>query len=882
MQFAKLRLSGFKSFVEPTELLIEPGITGVVGPNGCGKSNLVEALRWVMGESSAKRMRGAEMDDVIFGGTANLAPRNLAEVVLHLDNRGRTAPAAFNHHDELEVVRRIERGCGSDFRLNGKSVRARDLQLLFQDNSSGAHSSALVSQGRIGAIVSAKPADRRSLLEAAAGITGLHSRRHEAELRLKAAENNLVRLDDVIQAMEGQLANLKKQARQAARYRGLSDRIRKAEAVVLHLRWLAVQEGEGQARAAFQLADDGVRERMVAVTRATATQAGAAEAVPPLRQTEVEAAAALQRLKVAEEALEAERRRIEAARQDAERRLAQIVGDIDREKALEADTAEALTRLAEERDRLQAERTGETESETAARAVHEAAAADVSTHEAALNELTAGIAAAEAEARALAERVGGLETRLAGLDRRREEVAAQKATLDAEIAAAPDVAKADGRLIEAEALLGSLRSNAEAAEAKRQEAEAAHTVATDRAQAARGTLGKLTAEAEALTAVLDSGELDLFPPLIDSLTVESGYEMAFAAALGEDVAASLDEAAPVHWRALPPFSPAPQLPDGVASLAAHVEAPAALARRLSQTGLVPDEATGRRLSTQLGAGQQLVTRDGARWRWDGYTAAAEAPTAAAARLTQRNRLAALEAEIPAAAATSQAADDEAAAAREATEAARNYEKEARRAVDEAFAELGRARDQLARLGREAAARDSRLSGLADALAQIAVDREQAAADLETVSRAQADMPDISIRREQAQARRVALAEARAVQEERRNALDALLREAEGRARRLEAIAGEERSWQDRAAGTHRRIAELDSRAEEVREAVRQLEGRPAAIATEREALLSSIAEAEAKRGAAAESLARAENELAEADRELKATEGKLAEAREAR
>ena len=272
MQFAKLRLSGFKSFVEPTELLIEPGITGVVGPNGCGKSNLVEALRWVMGENSAKRMRGSEMDDVIFGGTADRPERNLAEVSLHLDNADRTAPAMFNDSEELEVSRRIERGCGSDYRLNGKSVRARDLQLLFQDNSSGAHAAALVSQGRIGAIISAKPADRRSLLEAAAGITGLHSRRHEAELRLKAAENNLVRLDDVIAAMEGQLAGLKKQARQAARYRSLSDRIRRSEATLLHIRWLAAQIEEQAARTDFAAADDGVRDAMVTVTRATARQ----------------------------------------------------------------------------------------------------------------------------------------------------------------------------------------------------------------------------------------------------------------------------------------------------------------------------------------------------------------------------------------------------------------------------------------------------------------------------------------------------------------------------------------------------------------------------------------------------------------------------------
>ncbi len=274
MHFTRLRLSGFKSFVDATELVIEPGVTGIVGPNGCGKSNLVEALRWVMGETSAKRMRGDDMDDVIFGGTSNRPARNLAEVTLALDNRSHTAPAGFNDAEDLEVTRRIERGSGSDYRINGKLVRARDVQLLFADNASGANSPALVSQGKVGQIINAKPQDRRMLLEEAAGITGLHSRRHEAELRLKAAETNLTRLDDVIGAMDTQLAGLKKQAKQAARYRTLSEQIRKAEAVLWHLRWIAAQAENERARTAFTRAESQVAELMLAVTQLTTRRTG--------------------------------------------------------------------------------------------------------------------------------------------------------------------------------------------------------------------------------------------------------------------------------------------------------------------------------------------------------------------------------------------------------------------------------------------------------------------------------------------------------------------------------------------------------------------------------------------------------------------------------
>ena len=217
MHFARLRLAGFKSFVDPTELVIAPGLTGIVGPNGCGKSNLLEGLRWVMGESSAKKMRGGEMEDIIFSGTDFRPGRNVAEATLTLENTDRSGPAPYSEQEEIQVLRRIERGSGSNYRINGQEARARDVQLFFADIATGTKSSALVSQGQISDLIRAKPSGRKHLLEEAAGIAGLQSRRHEAELRLKAAETNLERLGDVVGNLEGQLANLQRQARQAQR-----------------------------------------------------------------------------------------------------------------------------------------------------------------------------------------------------------------------------------------------------------------------------------------------------------------------------------------------------------------------------------------------------------------------------------------------------------------------------------------------------------------------------------------------------------------------------------------------------------------------------------------------------------------------------------------
>ena len=289
MQFEKLRIVGFKSFVDPTEFVIEPGLTGVVGPNGCGKSNLVEAMRWVMGETSFKSMRASAMDDVIFNGSGGRPARNTAEVSLVIDNASRTAPAGWNDAERLEISRKIEREEGSTYRINAREARARDVQLLFADAASGARSPALVRQGQIGEIIAARPQARRRILEDAAGIAGLHSRRHEAELRLKAAEDNLTRVEDVLRHLETQVESLGKQARQAIRYKDIAAHIRRAEALLMHLAVLDARAQLITAERQFEAETRVVAERTRLQGEAARVLAVAEHAIQPLREEETRA-----------------------------------------------------------------------------------------------------------------------------------------------------------------------------------------------------------------------------------------------------------------------------------------------------------------------------------------------------------------------------------------------------------------------------------------------------------------------------------------------------------------------------------------------------------------------------------------------------------------
>jgi chromosome segregation protein len=881
IQFTRLRLSGFKSFVDPAELLIEPGMTGVVGPNGCGKSNLIEALRWVMGETSARQMRGGEMDDVIFGGTSGRPARNVAEVMLGLDNTARTAPPQFDR-DEIEVMRRIERGNGSNYRINGLDTRARDVQLLFADAATGARSSGLVSQGRVGALINAKPADRRSLLEEAAGISGLYSRRHEAELRLKNAELNLSRLDDVLATLDEQLKSLQKQAKQANRYRTLSEQIRRVEAQVLYLGWLEALVTVDAARAAFRDSEMKVEEATSHAASASAMQAETAAALPDLRRADAEAAASLQKVMAEREQLEAEEGRLAELRRDLERRLEQAGADLQREHARAADASGALARLEEERALLAEAGEGEAEAKLLAEQAVDLAAEAVVIVEQELSALMEEVAAADAERAAALRRLSECETRLGRLAERLGVAERQKAEIEGESIDRSDLTALEMELEETLEFLEESREQAEVADRRRVQALAAREFARDAFQAANAAKSRLQAEADGLRQVLAQGAAGDHRPVLDDVSARTGFEPALAAALGEDLSAPLDPAAPLHWDDLGPLDHPPALPEGAEPLSRYVAAPAQLARRLAQVGVVKDAASGEKLRPLLAGGQRLVTPDGDLWRWDGYVARSGAPSPMALRLAQRNRLRELEASLDDAAIGVEEAEEKVETATREVDGAAEAERRAKEAVKQAEAEAAKARDSHARLSQRFAAFETRMAAATQAWSDACADHAQAEAELAEARTAVAAFPESGDGRDKVNLLRATLAERRSTLVEARSALDGVAREGAERRRRLDALDGDAKSWRARAEAAKAHVEELAERREEIALEMERLASLPDTIARRRAELFERLETAEAARKAATDALIGAEQRLAEADRRMREAEALLANSREER
>jgi len=878
VHFQRLRLSGFKSFVEGQEFRIEPGLTGVVGPNGCGKSNLLEALRWVMGANSAKAMRAGGMDDVIFAGSGARPSRNHAEVALTIDNASRTAPAAWANDPVLEVVRRIDRGEGSTYRINGREVRARDVQLLFADASTGANSPALVRQGQINELIGAKPQNRRMILEEAGGVSGLHGRRHEAELRLRAAETNMARLDDVAGELDSALGRLKREARQAEKYKRLSAEIRSLQSALLFARWADARDTleavEAEADKAARLVEETARE----VAARTVAAAQAEEAIGPLREEAQVAGAVLHRLAIENDRLE---REAAQATEQVERLTAErvrVTADRERELHIVDDAKAALERL--NTDLADVEQQTKDAPERLPALIEASRAADTAraAAEAEVERLAGELAAQDAERRAAEARVTEAQTRLGrnarALDAAKVDRAALGDTVD------PRVAEAQARFDAALKALREARETLTRAEADQAAAATAEAEARKTMRETEDQLGRLKTEARGLAQLTAPTTKAGFAPALDQVSPAAGYEAALAAALGDDLNAALDAKAPSHWAGRDPAAQ-PTWPKGATPLAPLIKAPPQLAARLAFTAVV-DAADGARLAATLPAGARLVSKRGDLWRWDGFVVRADAQRPAAIRLEQRRRLAEIEAEIerlsPAAAQAGQTHTAAGQALRAAEEALRT----ARRAPEAAERTLGAARDEVESHAREIARRDARAQSLDETIARFEAEWREADAALtavkaaaEALDAAPVDDGVLTGAREASAAVREAAAAARA-------ALDIEKREVALRTGRLDSLRRDIGDWARRSQAGAERSATLEADRTRIEAELTAARDAPDQIEQRRSGLLDELTTAQARQAKASDALSTGEAERSSAERAARAAEAAAGQAREAR
>ena len=864
MIFRSLKMAGFKSFAEAAEVDIESGLTGIVGPNGCGKSNIVEGLRWVMGESSARQMRGGEMDDVIFAGTEQRPARNLAEITLELDNRKRSAPAEFNNSDDIEITRKIERGKGSSYYVNAKPARARDIQLLFADVASGARSSGIVSQGRIGAIVGAKPTDRRALLEEAANIRGLHARRHEAELRLRSAESNLERLDDVITGLIEQRDSLKKQARQAARYRSVADRIRKAEAQLLLASWSAATTELTAADTDLKQAKSAVEDRTQLAAKSAAARAEISASLPPLRQAEAERAAAYQRLSIGREELDREEERLQQAIQQLTNRQAQLTADITRETGLRDDANTAIQQLNGEASQLADEIAEATPRQAETAQNLQAARANATMADTALADASAALRAAANTRAALTNRQNDITARQAAANASRADLATTELAQQAKAAATEQIA--------AEADFHAVNKALETADTELTAATAAAEAAETARRDSATQIARLQAEIDALQYLLadqDDGEAR---PVIDQLSVRDGMETALAAYLADELSLPVGGGRRGYWQSAPQKTDL-QPPAGTTALADYVSGAPALTTALAGVGVIEDPVQAETLQAKLHPGQAITSKGGSLWRWDGFVRLASKADKSAERIRQRQRLDQLQSELNASSKKAEKDQTNAQQTQDTLAQCQAKLRDCRAASLAAEKKYGEMRRQAESDALKAEAAELRAAELTQTLHDLATSLADCEAEIASLGDDAALSATETSARHTAETAREALTAA--MQAESR--LAETIKNAENRRRTCEQEAN---AWQLRLDGAAGRIAELENRLADGVQEQKRLDDLPSNIAKRRMEIGDQLEQAENARQEAADALRFAENKLAEAEALQRDADTTLAEARE--
>ena len=642
MKFQSVRISGFKSFLEPTEIQMNMGLTGVVGPNGCGKSNIVEAIKWIMGENSARQMRGDGMDDVIFSGTNERPSRNFAEVSIKLDNSEKKAPAIFNHYDEIEITRKIEREKGSVYRVNGKQVRARDIQLIFADNGTGARSSGIVGQGRIAQIIDSNPEDRRVILEEAANIKGLHSRRHEAELKLKGASDNLDRLSDIEQTYKEQLIELEKQGRKAARYRSVGERIRKAEATLFFNLMNNAKKEANDLDIQLKNANENVSQGQIKVAEHIKSQLHLANKIPDLKKDEAEKAATLQTLNITKIKLDEEKSSAQNALQNIINQINLINNDIARESEIKEDAKKSLSTLLTEEKNLKEDSenfstkiTKATDLVKKLRSISDAADDKLSTITSEIYSIKSDKSDLEKRINNLKQKIEVTQNQLANFNIEDDK---NRFKLDKE------------KIINLKKLIQENNQLNDGYKVELEKLEKLETRLIEEKNTAVFEFNKVNLEFDSLSTLLGRDTLNS-NTLEKTIGNINNLEEAIGSVLGETLLAPIlsdDQSTEntTYWRDdFKTISPA-SLPESVIPIVTKITKSSILDTALKGVGIVDNKEIAFKLQKELTFGQALTTPSGGLWRWDGFVQPQGVQNSYSERLQQIARLRLLQNKLP--------------------------------------------------------------------------------------------------------------------------------------------------------------------------------------------------------------------------------------------
>ena len=642
MKFQSVRISGFKSFLEPTEIQMNMGLTGVVGPNGCGKSNIVEAIKWIMGENSARQMRGDGMDDVIFSGTNERPSRNFAEVSIKLDNSEKKAPAIFNHYDEIEITRKIEREKGSVYRVNGKQVRARDIQLIFADNGTGARSSGIVGQGRIAQIIDSNPEDRRVILEEAANIKGLHSRRHEAELKLKGASDNLDRLSDIEQTYKEQLIELEKQGRKAARYRSVGERIRKAEATLFFNLMNNAKKEANDLEIQLKKANENVSQGQIKVAEHIKSQLHLANKIPDLKKDEAEKAATLQTLNITKIKLDEEKSSAQNALQNIINQINLINNDIARESEIKEDAKKSLSTLLTEEKNLKEDSenfstkiTKATDLVKKLRSISDAADDKLSTITSEIYSIKSDKSDLEKRINNLKQKIEVTQNQLANFNIEDDK---NRFKLDKE------------KIINLKKLIQENNQLNDGYKVELEKLEKLETRLIEEKNTAVFEFNKVNLEFDSLSTLLGRDTLNS-NTLEKTIGNINNLEEAIGSVLGETLLAPIlsdDQSTEntTYWRDdFKTISPA-SLPESVIPIVTKITKSSILDTALKGVGIVNNKEIAFKLQKKLTFGQALTTPSGGLWRWDGFVQPQGVQNSYSERLQQIARLRLLQNKLP--------------------------------------------------------------------------------------------------------------------------------------------------------------------------------------------------------------------------------------------